>query len=290
MNKKKLSLVLATIMIASSIALVGCGNKDDAGKSDKPSTEQGQKIEDKTYTYTLKGEKDSTVVTLTYKDGKPVDGSIDVITDKGSKRALSEKGEYVMKEGEEKHWHEQADLLINFLKENNFDLSKVTVNEETKTTDAVSGVSIKVKDYMTAIDSLMKEVEAGTAKEAAEVKVYTYTLKGEKDSTVVEMTYEDGKPVDATIDVTTDKGSKRELSEKGEYVMKEGEEKHWHEQADLLTQFLKDNNFDLSKVTVNEETKTTDAVSGVSIKVKDYVTAIDSLMKEVEAGTAKEVQ
>lgn len=293
MNKKKLSLLLASIMIVTSVALVGCG-KDKEDGAEKPGTEQGsgqaEEQGTKVYTYTLKGEKDNTVVTLTYENGKPVDGTIDVITADGSKQKLSQEGKYVMKEGEAHPWHEQADMLVTFLKENNFDLSKVAVDKEKKTTDAVTGVSIKVADYLTAFENLMKEVEAGTAKEYVEPTVYTYTLEGEKDKTVVTMTYEGKTPVDATIDVLTADGSKQELSQAGKYVMKEGEAHPWHEQANMLVAFLKENNFDLAKVTVDAEKKTTDAVTGVSIKVADYLTAIENCMKEVEAGTAKEVK
>ncbi|MGL4772044.1 MAG: hypothetical protein ACRC2K_00625 [Clostridium sp.] len=116
-----------------------------------------------------------------------------------------------------------------------------------------------------------KKEEAGNVKKAE-------VVSGE-DTVMVEVKYENDKPVDVTIDEKTKDGAmKSELSKDGKYDMKNNGKK-WHEQVDELEAFIKANNFDLSKITYTTEEGNTDAVSGVSIKVKNYVSAVDKAMK-----------
>lgn len=159
MNTKKISLILTGIMVAS-MAITGCGNSNTT--SDK-----GSDSKDINGVYQIKNEanNETTVIELTYENGEPVSLSIDAETADGSKRELSETGKYVMRADEEHHWHEQVDMLGDFLKDNKFDTSKVAVNEETSKTDAVTGVTIAVGEYVNLVDELMEQVEAGTATE-----------------------------------------------------------------------------------------------------------------------------
>ncbi|WP_300383311.1 hypothetical protein [Clostridium sp.] len=75
------------------------------------------------------------------------------------KKKVSADGKYVMKEGETKRWDEQMELLEVFIAENNFDLSKVKLTNDDGNTDAVSGVSIKVKTYLTALQEILDSVK-----------------------------------------------------------------------------------------------------------------------------------
>ncbi|MEG2935423.1 MAG: hypothetical protein RR844_02910 [Clostridium sp.] len=289
MNKKKIALLLAGIMAIASLTLVGCGKDDSADKGNGQTQEQEQQEGPKTYTYKKADKKGVTIVELTYENGEVSDLFIDYdyMHAGNSKRALCEKGEYVMKEGEEFNWAQQVDKLTDFIKENKYDLSKVGSSAETQTTDAVTGVSIKVNGYVETIKEAMDAVEAGKLTANEDLKTYKYEQEGEKGTTIVEITYAKDKPVDLFIDYLQDGKSKRELCAKGEYVMKEGEEFTWAQQADLLTAFIIENNFDLSKVGSSAETQTTDAVTGVSIKVNGYVTAVQEAMDKVADGSLK---
>lgn len=292
MNKKKIALLLAGIMTVASLALVGCG-KDDSGDAGNGQTqEQGQKEGPKTYTYKKADPKGITIVELTYENGEVSDLFIDYdyMHAGNSKRDLCEKGEYVMKEGEEFNWAEQVDKLTDFIKENKYDLSKVGSTAEKQTTDAVTGVSIKVNGYVETIKEAMDLVKDGKLPANEDLKTYKYEKEEEKGTTIVEITYDGEKPVDLFIDYLQDGKSKRELCAKGEYVMKEGEEYTWAQQTDLLTAFIMENNFDLSKVGSSAEAQTTDAVTGVSIKVNGYVTAVQEAMDKVADGSLAEVK
>ncbi len=105
----------------------------------------------------IKGEKDTTVAVVTFKDGKPVDVKIDAITEEGNKSKLSAEGKYEMK-GAQAPWHEQVATFEKFVVENNFDLAKITLNDE-GATDAISGVSIKVPAYVDAIKAALELVK-----------------------------------------------------------------------------------------------------------------------------------
>ena len=56
-------------------------------------------------------------------------------------------------------WHEQIDALEAAIAENNFDLSKINLTDEDGHTDAVSGVSIKVKSYVEAVQNALDQAK-----------------------------------------------------------------------------------------------------------------------------------
>ena len=63
-----------------------------------------------------------------------------------------------MKNEPGKKWHEQADLLEEFIVANKFDLNKVNMDEAGKT-DAISGVSITVSGYLDAVKAALEQVK-----------------------------------------------------------------------------------------------------------------------------------
>ena len=75
---------------------------------------------------------------------------------------------------------------------------------------------------------------------------------------------------------------KSEASKSGAYDMKNEPGKKWHEQADLLEEFIVANDFDLSKVTLTNDEGNTDAVSGVTIKVKGYLDAVQDALDQAK--------
>ena len=109
----------------------------------------------------------------------------------------------------------------------------------------------------------------------------TGEVAGDKGTTIAEVTFEDGKATDVEIDVkNTDGTMKSEQSKDGSYDM--GSEKKWHEQIDLLEDFLKANDFDTTKVTLTNDAGNTDAVTGVTIKVGDYLKAVDNALEQAK--------
>ncbi|MBC5624451.1 FMN-binding protein [Clostridium sp. NSJ-49] len=139
--KKK---VIAVTLLAA-MALTGCGSKGFTG-------EKVGKIEDS------KG--NVTMATVQFENGKAVAVDIDVKQADGSmKSEASKSGAYDMKNEPGKKWHEQADLLEEFIVANDFDLSKVTLTNDEGNTDAVSGVTIKVKGYLDAVQDALDQAK-----------------------------------------------------------------------------------------------------------------------------------
>ena len=103
-------------------------------------------------------------------------------------------------------------------------------------------------------------------------------VDAEGGATTATVTYEAGTPVSITFDyIQADGSSKYEAAAKGEYVMSE-DGTPWNEQVDLLATFLKENNFDVTKVTLTDEDGHTDAVTGVSIKVPALIQAAEAVL------------
>lgn len=135
--------VIATALLAA-MALTGCGSKAFTG----------EKVGEVASAFGGK-----TIATVKFEEGKPVSVELDVKNDDGSlKSEASKSGEYDLKNEPGKKWHEQADLFEEALVENNFDISKIAVNEEGKT-DAVSGVSIAVSEFLEATQAALDQVK-----------------------------------------------------------------------------------------------------------------------------------
>ncbi|WP_195469594.1 FMN-binding protein [Clostridium sp. D43t1_170807_H7] len=147
-NKKLVALAAATMVVGT--LFVGCGEKQ-AEESSEGFT--GVKIAE------IAGESDTTIAEVTFENGTPVSVNIDTKNEDGSmKSEASASGAYDMK-NDGKKWHEQIDLLEEAIVENNFDLSKINITDEDGHTDAVSGVSIKVKGYVDAVQEALDQVK-----------------------------------------------------------------------------------------------------------------------------------
>ena len=113
-------------------------------------------------------------------------------------------------------------------------------------------------------------------------KLFNASYASGKASQLIEVTFENGTPVSVNIDTKNEDGSmKSEASASGAYDMK-NDGKKWHEQIDLLEEAIVENNFDLSKINITDEDGHTDAVSGVSIKVKSYVDAVQEALNQAK--------
>ena len=139
--KKK---VIAVVLLAA-MALTGCGSKGFTG-------EKVGKVKDE-----FGG---TTIATVKFEEGKPVSVDIDTEQEDGSmKSEASKSGAYDMKNEPGKKWHEQADLLEEFIVANDFDLSKVTLTNDEGNTDAVSGVTISVQEFVDAVQNALEQAK-----------------------------------------------------------------------------------------------------------------------------------
>ena len=235
--------------------------------------------------YDESGEKaDIVSIVMEFENSKPVSVEIDVLVDgTDSKKALAESGEYVMSTEEGAlQWHEQIKELETFLTENNFDTTAINITDDAGHTDTLTGVSMKVGTYVQYVQDFIDRVSNGetefnfVSNETAE-NVKTVEFKNEETTDVIEITYVDGKPAGLKIDnIQADGTSKREAAENGTYDM--GGELNWAEQVDALAAFIVENDFNLDAVNLTDEDGHTDAVSGVSIKVGQYLPLIEEAL------------
>lgn len=148
----KLKLVAA---LALSLAVfTGCAS-EEAPETTTPETTTAEGTVKKSE---IAQDGETLVTEITFDEaGTPVAVQIDHIMDGGkSKYDEAKAGNYVMVQGADNTWDVQIDALETFLVENNFDLSKVTVNADGKT-DAVTGVSIGVAPVLAGVEELLAE-------------------------------------------------------------------------------------------------------------------------------------
>ncbi|MGO1368870.1 MAG: FMN-binding protein [Senegalia sp. (in: firmicutes)] len=300
-KKKFLSLGIALLVSASLLA--GCG--DDNTDGEETSTDAGQeqtKEEDKEETssedasyedgiYFAQEDNFSEetgwkyVATLKVEDGKITeaewngahkDGGTDKIT-------RSESGEYGMVEngGAQAPWAEQAEKAEAYLIEKQ-DPSDIEYSNEEGATDAISGVSIKVKSFFELAEKALNGDPVGEG----QYKDGNYTAEEEDfdadsgwkataDITVINgyivaadwdgLSKEEPKDEDGNIK------TKDQVSADGEYGMVENGDAQapWVEQADKAEMYLIEKQ-DPTAIEYSNDEGATDAISGVSIKVKSF--------------------
>ncbi|GGF99237.1 FMN-binding protein [Paenibacillus aceti] len=137
---------------------------------------------------------------------------------------------------------------------------------------------------------------AGSNAEAGAYKDGVYFAKGEVDAesgwqSIMTLTVSGGKITDVEWNAISDKApvDKITYSKEGKYGMKAGgAASEWHEQAEALDKFLIEKQ-DPTAITLNDEGKT-DAVSGVSIHVGDFVNLAKAALDAgpVEVGPYKD--
>ena len=295
MKKIKLLAVCAL----SAALLVGCGGKEateDKGEASTPVVSETEKFTgNKKYEtlYDSTGAKgDVVVVDVEFKDGEPVNFSVDVRQENGtSKKEEAAAGNYVMVQGSDNTWDKQIAEVEKFIIENNFDLTKVNITDEEGHTDAVSGVSVKIKEYVNALQEVIDAVKEGKELETgftgAKIVESLYE-EGKTDMVKAKAVFQHGTPVKVSVDVITNETdlgdgktstSKKAIAAAGKYVMVEGSDNTWDKQIEAVEAFIAENNFDLTKVNLTDDDGHTDAVSGVSIKVKTYVKALEEVLK-----------
>jgi major membrane immunogen (membrane-anchored lipoprotein) len=260
----KRTATLLGLMVVLSI-LFGCGGGGSGLEDGYYFAQQAE--------FGSSGWKD--MVMLTVEGGDIVD----VVWDSANinagpdKITLSENGGYPMVErgGAQSEWHEQAALVEEYLLETQ-DPAKLIYNEEDGTTDAISGVSIHVNDFVELVNAA---IEAGPT-ERGPYRDGTYSAEadefpssGWKDK--VDLTVIGGHIVAAYWDPYDEQGrDKYVVSTEGGYGMMErgGARSEWHEQADLVEAALLESQ-DPADFSWDDEGYT-DAISGVSIHVNAF--------------------
>ena len=159
--KRKIAVGLCVGML--TLSLVGCSS-DNSTDKEASNTNGAQQTEAFTGEKTVElptgdGGKETLITTVKFEAGKPVDVNIDVKGEDGTmKSELVKDGKYVMA-NETAPWTDQVDTLEKFIVENDFDLSKVTLTGDDGKTDAVSGVTIKVGEYVEEKKKALDEVK-----------------------------------------------------------------------------------------------------------------------------------
>lgn len=264
----KRALVLVLIIAALTVS---CGGKKaETAYTDGVYFAQEENFNEKTgwkYMATIVVEDGR--ITGAEWNGAHVSAGVDKITS-------SESGAYgmVAKGGAQSEWHEQAALAEEFLIEKQ-DPAAITYTDDEGHTDAISGVTIHVVEFFELAEKALAAGPAGYGSwkdghyraEAAEFSE-TSGWKSTVDLTVIS-----GRIVAANWDAVHRDGgdTKKVQSVDGRYgmVAKGGAQAEWHEQAAKVEALLLETQ-DPAAIGYDDGGYT-DAVSGVSIHVNDFV-------------------
>lgn len=294
---KKWSILLSGALMAGLLA--GCGSDKEADKvandpapaaTDTKETTTSENGKYKDGTYFAEGTMDEKsgwkpYVVLTVEGGKITQANWNYVSDKGGpdKKALDKEGKYGMKAGgASSEWYEQAEKAEQFLIEKQ-DPAAINVKDDGKT-DAISGVSIHVKDFT----SLAEQALSAGPQAPGSYKDGSYHAEGEdfdKESgwkSTVDITVANGKVIYAYFSGVNAKGEdKQTFSKEGKYGMKAaGAQGEWHEEAIKAQDYLIEKQ-DPAAITLKDD-GTTDAISGVTIHIKDYVTLAQKALDQAK--------
>ncbi|WP_150272154.1 FMN-binding protein [Paenibacillus tepidiphilus] len=298
---KKASVILSSALVLGTL-LAGCGDNNNAANnaagntaatnapaSEAPATNSGTaetgQYQDGTYFATVPVDEQTgwqTYALLTVEGGKitKADWNAFNVNNAGDlKKKVSEDGNYGMKEkgGAQAEWHEQAATAEAFLIEKQ-DPAAITFDGEGHT-DAVSGVSVHVNDFVEAATAALAAgpVEVGPYKDGG------YTAEGEMDAdsgwkSTASVTVAGGNVVAVKFSgLNANNEDKKQFSIDGKYGMKAGgASSEWHEQIELTEDYYLQNKG--AAPTLDAEGKT-DAISGVSIHVGEYFTLADKALE-----------
>jgi major membrane immunogen (membrane-anchored lipoprotein) len=297
---KKASVILSSALVLGTL-LAGCGNNNNANNAAATATTapaaeattapaanagtETAKYADGTYYGTVDADPETgwqTFALLTVEGGKITAADWDGFNVKNAgdlKKKFSADGKYglVEKGGAQAEWHEQAAKAEAFLVEKQ-DPAAITVDTEGHT-DAVSGVSVHVNDFVAAAQAALAAgpVQVGPYKDGG------YTAEGEMDAdsgwkSTVALTVAGGNIVAANFSGVNAAGDdKKQYSVDGKYGMKAGgASAEWHEEIALAEKYFLDNKG--AAPTLDAEGKT-DAISGVSIHVGEYFTLAEKALE-----------
>jgi major membrane immunogen (membrane-anchored lipoprotein) len=217
------------------------------------------------------------VVTLEVENGEIVSAQWDgAHREAGDPKDMqSRNGEYGMVEngGAIAPWYEQAEKTEQYLLKTQ-DPTDISYTNDAGNTDAISGVTIHVKEFFT----LAQEALQAGPTEQGPYEYGGYTATADEFShgwkTQVSLTVIGGHIISAYWTELPEEGDmdKRTASVEGEYGMvSQGDaQAPWYEQAEQVEQYLIETQ-DPTDVRINDEGKT-DAISGVSVTVQGFFT------------------
>lgn len=274
-------LLLAMVLLVG--LMVGCGGKEE---EDKTPVAVGDLADGVYYAeaddYSQSGWKG--IVAIEVKDGKMTSVNWNELHRDGGfdKKTSSMKGEYAMvaKGGSQSEWHEQAELVEQFVLEEQ-SVEGLNVKDDDKT-DAISGVSVTVGEFARLVNKALNAgpVEAGPYKDG-----YYYAEADNFDENsgwkeTVDVTVMNGKIVAVKWNAIHEEGGtdKATRSKEGEYGMVDfgNAQAEWHEQALKAEQFLLEKQ-DPKAIAYGQDGKT-DAISGVSIQVKGFADLVEKAL------------
>ncbi|MCE3198526.1 FMN-binding protein [Paenibacillus sonchi] len=300
---KKASVILSSALVLGTL-LAGCGNNNgnNAAPTNAPAestapaattapaasdagTAETGKYQDGTYYGTIEADPETgwqTYALLTVEGGKITKAdwnAFNIKTAGDLKKKVSEDGKYglVEKGGAQAEWHEQAAKAEAYLIEKQ-DPAAIAVNAEGKT-DAISGVSVHVSDFVGAAQAALA---AGPA-QAGPYKDGGYFAEGEMDKesgwkSTVALTVANGNIVAVNFSGVNAAGDdKKQYSIDGKYGMKAGgAAAEWHEEIALAEKYFLENKGAAPKLDAEGKT---DAISGVSIHVGEYFTLAEKALE-----------
>jgi major membrane immunogen (membrane-anchored lipoprotein) len=279
---------LLAVALIFSLAACGGATDTDTDTSDQGSTDNGSTeamYEDGFYFAQAEfaGNGWGYFVAFEIKDDKFTNVEWNgVHRDGGATKAeRAEAGEYVLAsaDGGAMNWAEQAAELVKFFEEEQ-SVEAINLTDEDGHTDAVSGVTVKVGEFPALVEEALANgpVEKGSYEDGAYYAEAAEFGNGYKYN--VGMTVKYGMILSAgwnALNEDPEGMTKREASMEGEYVLANDGGLQWHEQAALVEEaFLASQ--DISSITLTDEDGHTDAVSGATIKVGDYVALVEEAL------------
>jgi major membrane immunogen (membrane-anchored lipoprotein) len=269
--KNLLKIAMVFIMVASVASFAFAGGEGESegagGFQDGVYFAQQDAFGDTGWKYMVTIEvKDGKIVSAEW-DGANVNAGPDKIT-------LSKSGQYgmVANGGAQAEWYVQAQKTSDYLVKVQ-DPAQIRYNKDDGTTDAISGVSIHINDFVELAEQALKQgpVGYGPYKDGsyhAEAPEFEHGYKDAVDLTVVS-----GRIVAVHwAPIAEDGGvTKNEASEAGDYGMFEngGAQDPWYVQADRAEAALLKSQ-DPKAIPFNDDGYT-DAISGVSIHVNEFL-------------------
>jgi len=294
MSRKKALALGLTVVLAAGL-LVGCGSSEKAPQETSTQTENTQTETDTTEVTQENGtyadgiyfaqedgfaEKSGWkyMVTLEVKDGKITKADWNGAYVKGGvdKKTSSKSGEYgmVAKGKSIAEWHEQAELVEAYLLETQDPLA-ITYTSDDGQTDAISGATIKVKEFFELSKKALANEPTGSGKYKDGAYHAEQSSFDEKTGWkyMVDATVVNGYIVAVDWNGTHKDGGddKDTQSKDGRYgmVAKGKSIAEWHEQAELVEAYLLQTQ-DPSVITYTSDDGKSDAISGATIKMKEF--------------------
>lgn len=228
-----------------------------------------------------------TYVLLEVKDGKIVSADWNGVSINAgvNKKEASKTGKYPMVEagGAKAPWHEQAALVEAYLIEKQ-DPTMIEYSNPDGNTDAISGVSIHVKDFFTVAQQALA---AGPAKRGPYVDGAHHAEQAEFDANTgwkdtVDISVVNGNIMAVNWNGVNKNGGddKKTTAKNGGYgmVANGGAKTEWDQQAMAAEQYLIETQ-DPTAIAYSDAEGHTDAISGVSIHVKGFFELAQNALK-----------